>query len=211
MSEYLSLAPVASFIFALTIGWSLLVFSNENLFGRFMLHPYSVYRRQHVYTLITSGFIHKDWGHLFFNMMSFYFFAFTLETDLGHWQFAVLYMVTMILSDLPTVAKHRDHYWYHSLGASGAISGVIFSAILFNPMTLMGIMLIPFYIPAIIFGPLYLVYCSYASRYSRDNINHDAHFYGALSGILITLALKPDVIHRFFEQISLGIQSYLHR
>src|ERR1700744_5022275 len=102
MSEYLTAAPVASFIFAITLIWSILAFSNESLYGRFMLHPYSVYRREHVYTLITSGFIHKDWMHLFFNMFSFFFFAFTLERYLGHWQFGALYFVSLILSDLPT-------------------------------------------------------------------------------------------------------------
>jgi membrane associated rhomboid family serine protease len=209
--EYLSVAPVASFIFAITIIWSVLAFSNQNMYGQFMLHPYSVYRREHVYTVITSGFIHKDWMHLLFNMFSFFFFGFTLERYLGHWQFGVLYFVSMILSDLPTVAKHKEDYWYHSLGASGAISAVIFGFILFEPMTGMMIMPIPIAIPAIIFGPLYLVYCSYSSRYSRDNINHDAHFYGALSGIMITIALKPAVLHSFFYQVSAGIQSFLHR
>src|ERR1700748_1459172 len=107
MSEYLTAAPVASFIFAITLIWSILAFSNENMYGRFMLHPYSVYRREHTYTLITSGFIHKDWMHLFFNMYAFYIFAFTLEAGsaragippLGHWQFGVLYMATLVLSD----------------------------------------------------------------------------------------------------------------
>ena len=107
----------------------------------------------------------------------------------------------MVLSDLPSVAKHKNDYWYHSLGASGSISAVIFSFILFAPMTTMMIMPIPIPIPAIIFGPLYLVYCSYASKYSRDNINHDAHFYGALSGIMLTIALKPDAIKIFLYQV----------
>jgi membrane associated rhomboid family serine protease len=187
----LSATPVATVIFAITILWSVLAFSNENMYGRFMMHPYSVYRRQHVYTLVTSGFIHKDWMHLLFNMISYYFFAFALEQQLGHWQFGVLYMVSMVLSDLPSVAKHREDYWYHSLGASGAISAVIFGSILFNPMASMLIMPIPIPIWAIVFGPLYLIYCSYASKYSKDNINHDAHLYGALSGIMITIALKP--------------------
>src|ERR1700748_3440835 len=160
MSEYLTAAPVASFIFAITLIWSILAFSNENLYGRFMMHPYSVYRREHVYTLITSGFIHKDWMHLLFNMISYYFFAFALEQQIGHWQFGVLYMVSMILSDLPSVAKHKEDYWYHSLGASGAISAVIFGSILFNPMASMLIMPIPIPIWASVFGPLYLIYCS---------------------------------------------------
>ncbi len=204
MEEYLSVAPVASFIFVITILTSLLSFYNEDLYGKMMLHPYSVSKGKYLYTLITSGLIHKDWMHLF-NMLSFYFFAFSLEGIIGHWQFALLYTLSLILSDLPSVQKHKGDFWYHSLGASGAISAVIFSFILFQPMTMMMIMPIPFHIPAIIFGVLYLVYCTYSSKYSQDAINHDAHLFGALSGLIITICLYPKVIPFFFEQISAAI------
>ncbi|PJJ83285.1 rhomboid family intramembrane serine protease [Mucilaginibacter auburnensis] len=205
MSEYLTLAPVASFFFAITIACSLLAFSNENLYGRMMLHPYSVSRGQNVITLLTSGFIHKDWMHLFFNMLSYYFFAFQLEVYIGHWQFGVLYLASLIISDLPTVAKHKDHYNYHSLGASGAVSAVIFSFIMYSPLSQMMILPIPFPIPAIIFGVLYLVYCHFASKHSRDNINHDAHMYGALCGLFITAILHPDVLQSFIQQVKGGV------
>jgi len=208
--EYLTLAPVASFIFAITIGCTLLAFSNEELYGKMMLHPYSVYRRSNVYTLITSGLIHKDWMHLFFNMFSFYFFAFDLEVTIGHWQFAVLYITSLILSDLPSVVKHKNDFWYNSLGASGAISAVIFSSILYFPMAGMTIMILPIPMPAIVFGILYMVYCNYASRYSRDNINHDAHLFGALCGVFITIILNPKVVPIFVQQITMAIQSHLH-
>ena len=94
--EYLLFAPVASFIFVITILTTLVAFSNEELYGKLMMHPYSVSRGQHIYTLITSGLIHKDWMHLFFNMLSYYFFAFPLEATIGHWQFGVLYVVSLI-------------------------------------------------------------------------------------------------------------------
>ncbi|MDF2433297.1 MAG: hypothetical protein JWP44_2928 [Mucilaginibacter sp.] len=210
MMEYLIMAPVASFIFAITILTSVLAFSNDNLYANMILHPYSVYRRQRVYTVITSGLIHNDWMHLFFNMLSFYFFAFQLEPVLGHWQFGLLYTVSLILSDLPTVYKHKNDEWYHSLGASGAVSAVIFSFIMFDPLSKMMIMPIPIGIPAVLFGALYLVYCNYASRYSHDNINHDAHMFGALSGLIITIALNPYVVHEFIGKISVGVQSLLH-
>jgi len=203
-------APVATFIFIITIITTLLAFSNENLYGKLMLHPYSVYRGTNVYTLITSGLIHKDWMHLIFNMLSYYFFAFQLEQTIGHWQFGVLYMASLVLSDLPSVVKHKDDFWYNSLGASGAISAVIFSYILYSPMSMMLIMPLPIPIPAIIFGVLYLVYCSYASRYSRDNINHDAHLFGALCGVFITIILNPKVVPIFVQQITMAIQSHLH-
>jgi membrane associated rhomboid family serine protease len=142
--------------------------------------------------------------------MSYYFFAFQLETILGHWQFGLLYVLSLILSDLPSVVKHKNDFWYHSLGASGAISAVIFGFILFSPMSTMMIMPLPIPIPAIIFGVLYLVYCSYASKYARDNINHDAHLFGALSGLMITIILMPKVVPFFLHQISEAIQLHLH-
>ena len=208
--EYLLFAPVASFIFVITILTTLVAFSNEELYGKLMMHPYSVSRGQHIYTLITSGLIHKDWMHLFFNMLSYYFFAFPLEATIGHWQFGVLYVVSLILSDLPSVVKHKEDFWYNSLGASGAISAVLFSFILFTPMSMMMIMPLPIPIPAIIFGVLYLIYCSYASKYSRDNINHDAHLYGALSGLMITIAMYPKVVPFFIQQVTMAVQSHLH-
>ena len=202
MIEYfLTVAPVASILFVVTIAISLLAFSNEKLYGELMLHPYSVARGQKLWTVITSGFIHKDWGHLLFNMLSYFFFAFKLEDTIGHWQFGLLYMASLILSDMPTIGKHKEDYWYHSLGASGAISAVLFSYILFYPKAKMIIFPLPIPIWAILYGVLFLIYCAYASRQSRDAINHDAHFYGALSGIMITILLYHEVIGIFLEQM----------
>ncbi|MEO7213295.1 rhomboid family intramembrane serine protease [Mucilaginibacter sp.] len=199
MIEFLTLAPVASFIFVLTLGTSLLAFSNPNIYAKFILNPYEVSRGYRVYTVITSGLIHADWNHLFFNMLSYYFFAFELEKMLGHWQFGVLYLATMILADLPSIQKHKNDSWYNTLGASGAISAVIFSFILFQPHAEFRFMFaIP--ITAYIFGILYLVYCHFASRYARNNINHDAHLFGALSGILITIILHHGIINEFIAQ-----------
>lgn len=195
-------APVAFVIFVITLITSLLAFYNEEFYSRATLHPYSVSRGSRIYTLITSGLIHRDWSHLFFNMLSYYFFASQLEANyLGHWQFGVLYTASLILSDLPTVQKHRNDMWYRSLGASGAISAVIFSYILFSPKTMLYVMFIP--MPAILFGVLYLVYCAWASKQSRDNINHDAHFFGAISGLAITILLYHQVIPEFLHQFGL--------
>ena len=206
MEQYLTQFPVASTIFVLTLITTFMAFSNETLYGKLMLHPYSVSKGKYLYTIITSGLIHKDWMHLAFNMLSFYFFAFQLEGIIGHWQFAVLYVLSLILSDIPSILKHKNDFWYHSLGASGAISAVIFSFILFAPMTKLYIMPIPIPINAVIFGVLYLVYCTYASKHSQDAINHDAHLFGALSGLGITIILFPDVIPYFFNQISAVIR-----
>ncbi|KQN37266.1 rhomboid family intramembrane serine protease [Pedobacter sp. MC2016-05] len=199
--EYLSIAPVASIIFVFTIVTSLYAFYDQSIYGKFMLHPYSVSKGKNVYTLITSGLIHADWMHLFFNMFTFYAFAFTLEQMMGSWQFGLMYFLALILSDLPTVFRHKNDFHYNSLGASGAISGVLFSFILFNPMAGIGILFLPFSIPAVIFGGIYLAYCAYASKNSRDNINHDAHFFGALTGLIFTIIFVPGILQNFFAII----------
>lgn len=210
MMQLIMTAPVASFIFAITIASSLWAFYNDTLYANLILHPASVSKGQRVYTVITSGMIHADYMHLFFNMLSYYFFAFNLEPTLGHWQFGVLYTVSLILSDLPTVYKHRNDDWYHSLGASGAVSAVIFSAILYRPFDSMYVMFLPIPIYSIVFGVLYLIYCNYASKRATDNINHDAHMFGALSGLLLTIILHPHIAHDFLMQVSEKVQSLIH-
>jgi membrane associated rhomboid family serine protease len=201
MEQFISDTPVASIIFIFTIITSLYAFYNPEVYGKFMLHPYSVSRGERIYSIITSGLIHKDWGHLFFNMLSYFFFAFTLERTIGHWQFGILYIVSLALSDLSTILKHKDHFWYNSLGASGAVSAVVFSYILFSPFSKMMIFPIPIPIPAVLFGVLYLFYSAYASKQS-SNINHDAHFYGAISGIIITILFYPQVVGYFINQLT---------
>ena len=200
-------APVASIIFALTIGLSIYVFSNPAMFGKLMLHPYTVSRdKSKWYLMLSSGLIHKDWMHLIFNMITFYYFGFGLEQifveisgSLGHVLFALLYIIALILSDIPTVIRQKNNYNYHSLGASGAISAVLFSFILFNPKMMLGIfMVIP--MPAYIFAFVYLGYCIWASKNSNDGVNHDAHLYGALTGLLFTILAYPWVIKHFIAQ-----------
>jgi membrane associated rhomboid family serine protease len=208
--DFILAHPVASLIMALTIITSVMAFSNAELLSNLILHPYGVYRKQRVYTVITSGLIHNDWMHLIFNMFSYFFFAFVLEEKMGHWQFAFLYIASLILSDLPTVFKKKNNYNYYCLGASGAVSAVIFGYIMYYPLDKMMIIPIPFEIPAIIFGVLYLVYCHFAAKHARDNVNHDAHMFGALSGILITVGLNYHCLPEFFHQINLGVRSYLH-
>jgi membrane associated rhomboid family serine protease len=202
--EYLNAAPVASIIFVFTLVTSLYAFYDQSLYGKFMLHPYSVSKGNKVFTLITSGLIHADWMHLFFNMFTFYAFAFTLEQMMGSWQFGLMYFLALILSDLPTVFKHKDDFHYNSLGASGAISAVLFSYILFNPLSKIYIMFIPIGIPAVAFGGLYLIYCVYASKNSRDNINHDAHFFGALTGLIFTVIFVPGIVQHFIAALTGG-------
>ena len=135
------------------------------------------------------------------NMLSYYFFAFTLEKQIGSVQFGILYLVSLALSDLSTILKHKDHFWYNSLGASGAVSAVVFSYILFFPDAEFYLFFIPIPINAVIFGVLYLVYSAYASKQS-SNINHDAHFFGAIAGIIVTIIFDPWVVTHFFTQLT---------
>lgn len=199
--EYLNQTPVASLILIFTVVTSIYAFNDHTLYGKFMLHPYSVYRKNKIYTLITSGLIHSDWMHLIFNMMTFFFFAFSLEAQIGSLRFGLIYFLSLILSDIPSVLKHKDDFWYNSLGASGAISGVLFSYILFYPLSKLYLFFIPIGIPAVLFGGLYLMYCVYASKQSRDNINHDAHFFGALTGIIITILIIPGIVPHFLSAL----------
>jgi membrane associated rhomboid family serine protease len=199
MMQYLNDTPVASIIFLFTIVTSIYAFNDPQVYGKFMMHPYTVSKGKKLYTFITSGLIHADWGHLFFNMFTFFFFAFRLETMIGHWQFGLLYILSLILSDIPTVIKHKDHFWYNSLGASGAISAVLFSYILFEPLSIIGVMFIP--MPAIVFAVLYLAYSWYMSKNAKDNIGHDAHFFGALTGLIFTVIFVPGIIPYFLEKL----------
>lgn len=200
--DYINETPVASLIFLFTVITSIYAFNDHGLYGKFMLSPYNVSRRHKVYTLITSGLIHADWMHLIFNMVTFFSFGFALERMIGSLNFGILYFVSMVAADIPSVIKHKNDIWYNSLGASGAISAVLFSYILFVPFSSMIIFPIPIPIWAIVFGPLYLVYCVYASRQARDNINHDAHFFGALAGIILTILLVPGTIPHFLTQLA---------
>ncbi|TAH00432.1 MAG: rhomboid family intramembrane serine protease [Sphingobacteriales bacterium] len=193
--------PVASIIFLLTVITSIYAFNNANIYGKLMLHPYSVAKKQNIYQIITSGFIHKDWPHLIFNMLTYYFFAFNLERIIGHWQFALVYIGCLVLCDIPSINKHKNDFMYHSLGASGAVCGVLFSYILFFPFTKLIIFPIPIPIPAVLYGGLFLLYSSYLAKKQNDNINHDAHFYGALSGIIITAILVPNSLVSFFDAL----------
>ncbi|GGG40135.1 rhomboid family intramembrane serine protease [Hymenobacter glacieicola] len=193
----------------LTAGISLYAWSNPAFLDSWILEPYRVKRNNDYYRFITSGFLHADFGHLLFNMLAFYSFSQIVETvffgvfgpTTGLLYFLLLYLGGIVLSDVPTYLRHRDDPNYRSLGASGGVASVVFSAILFNPTAGIRIFPIPVAIPGFIFGFLYLAYSYYMGRRRGDNINHDAHFYGALYGIVLTLILIPKVGPLFFDKI----------
>lgn len=194
-------------IIVITAGISLYAMNQREVLSRLMMNPYMVTQRGQYYRMFTSGLIHADIAHLFFNMFSLYFFGSNLEYifseifgSLGPVYFIALYVLGIIVSDLPTLLKHKNNPGYNSLGASGAVSAVIFACILFDPLATLLIYFIP--VKGFIFAAIYLVYSYISSKRSRDGINHDAHLYGALFGILFCIVFYPDSLRIFVEQIS---------
>jgi len=183
---------IALVIFVATLAASLAgLFLRPQIIERSVFRPYWFLRRREYDTVVTSGFVHADLPHLIFNMVTFYFFAFPLEKRIGPVRFAVLYLVALVVSDLGTYLKHRNDPQYASLGASGAISAVLFAAIVYFPWMKLFIIPIPLPIPAPLFAVGYVAYSWYSAKQSRGRINHDAHLGGALFGVLFVLVTDP--------------------
>jgi membrane associated rhomboid family serine protease len=194
-------------IIIVTTGISLYTMQKPRVLNSLMMNPYLITSQGQYYRLISSGFIHRDHMHLIFNMFSFYFFGTQLEYifqeifgSLGSVHFIALYLLGIIVSDIPTVLKNRNNKHYNSLGASGAVSAVVFACILFLPLRdicLYGVLCFP----GVVLGFLYLVYSFYSSKKSKDGINHDAHLYGALFGVAYCLIFYPDSMRIFLQQM----------
>lgn len=194
-------APAASIILIVTLVVSLAALSNPQLLGWAMLRPYYLVRRREYEKLITSGFVHADYGHLAFNLITFYFFAFTLERRIGAMAFVSLYFIGMVLSELGTYIKHRNNENYASLGASGAILAVLFAYIAYFPQARLMMLFLPIPIPAPLFAVGYLAYSYYASRQQRDRVNHDAHIGGAITGLAFVALTDPRAFRRLLEVV----------
>jgi membrane associated rhomboid family serine protease len=178
-------------ILLLTCVISFTAFSNEKITNDMIFYPTAVTNHNQWYRFITCGFIHADFMHLAFNMYTFYLFGDMVERafmaifgEIGKALYILMYISALIVCLLPTYFKHRNDYYYRSLGASGAVSAVIFIGIFLNPTMGMGIFPIPFHIPAFIFGPLYLGISAYLAKKGHGNINHSAHIWGAIYGIV---------------------------
>lgn len=196
-------------IIGLNVIASFYAWNNQEVYHRWMLNPYQVQKKQQYFRFITSGFIHFDHMHLFFNMLTLYFFGAIVESEfatvygnIGLLLYIVMYLAGIVVSDIPSYLKHRNDYNYNSLGASGAVSAVMFSFILFYPLNELYLFFaIP--IKAVLFAVLYLIYSYYRGKQMGDNINHDAHLVGALFGIVFTIGIYPNVVVIFLRQLGI--------
>jgi membrane associated rhomboid family serine protease len=199
------------YIVIITSAISIIAFSRPELMYRFQFNPYQVYHRRQYYRLLTHALLHADWVHLFINMLVLFSFGNAVEHYfhiLGNRgilmfpgiTYLALYIGAVIAASLTTLYKHKDNHWYNSVGASGGVSAVIFTSIFFAPwQNLLLYAVIP--IPGIIFGVLYLAYSHYASRKFSDNINHDAHFIGAVFGLAFPLLIDINLLGTFIQQL----------
>ncbi len=201
---------VTYLIIVLTSITSVFAFYNRGLFDKLLFDPYRIQHMNQYYRFITHGFVHADWMHLIINMFVLLSFgriveqAFLILTGAskGIYYFVLLYLGGLLLSSTPSFGKHKNNAWYTAVGASGAVSAVLFSSIVISPLSGIRFIFLPFNIPAFIFGILYLIYSAYMARKAQDNIGHDAHFWGAVFGFIFTIVIKPALLISFIKQLT---------
>ena len=180
---------------------SLLAWLSKPVKRALALNPYRVRHSGQVYRLLSAGWLHSDATHLFFNMLTLYFFADKVAHVLGPTRFLVLYVSAVVVAFIPTTLRHMRNPEYNSLGASGAVAAVIFSAVLLHPDLKMSLMFIPILVPGLVFAGAYLAYSAWHSYAAGDGINHDAHFSGAVYGALLTYLFEPARVERTLKQM----------
>ena len=192
-------------------------FSNQKMMDDLIFYPPAVTFRKQWYRFFTSGFIHADAGHLIFNMLSLYLFGGFVEDAFvkifgdpqGKLFYLGMYILALFVSLLPTYAKNKENYHYRSLGASGAVSAVVFAGLLIAPEAEIGFLFIPPFIPAFIFAPLYLIFSAYMEKRGGDNINHSAHIWGALFGLAFLIVVGKFVAdHNAIAEFVEGVKHY---
>lgn len=200
------------FIIAACTIISYFAFRNSAILARYDLNPYLIFKRKQYYRIITHAFLHADWTHLIINMIVLLSFGMGIESKFNtlaqkgtiQWpalHYTALYLGGIIIASISTIIKNRNNYNYSGVGASGAVAAVVFCHIFFEPrQNIYFFGLVP--IPGIIFGILYLIYSQYMNKKGNDNINHDAHFYGAVYGFLYPLILDPGYFGSFIQQLT---------
>lgn len=211
-------------IVIITVIISFLAMKNDQLMDKLIFHPYTIaHEPSQWYRSITCGFIHADFMHLAFNMFSFYMFGDFIEKffelifgSLGSVFYVLLYLSALVVCIIPTYLQHHKQYRYRSLGASGAVSAIVFVGIFLQPTLQIGFFIIPPIIPGFVFGPLYLALTVYLSKNGPGSINHSAHLWGALYGIVFLIIAskvagvegQSDVVNSFIEQIKLYLNKF---
>lgn len=198
-----SIPLVTYLLIGLTALVSWQAFEKPRLLDRLILWPPAIDRNRQYDRLVTHGFIHADLQHLLFNMLTLFFFGRAIEplfvqrlTPIG---FALFYLSAIVVAILPTYLKHRHDRNYRSLGASGAVSAVLFSYILFDPWSLILVFFLP--VPAIVYAVAYIAYSIWMDKQGRDNVNHSAHLFGAAYGVLFTVMMEPRVVPLFVQSL----------
>jgi membrane associated rhomboid family serine protease len=201
-------APVTLVIVLVTIGVSWLGFNNKELQWKLIFNTEPMQKRNEWYRFFSSGLIHADVMHLAFNMYALWEFGRVVEgafvvlfEEKGLLFYITMYVLGLGASSVYSFFRHRDNPYYNALGASGAVSAVVFSYILLAPTAKLSLLFLPIPFPAYVFGLLYLLYSQYMSRKGGDNIGHDAHFWGSIWGIGFTLMLAPELFTRFMQQV----------
>lgn len=202
--------PITIGLVIANVIFSLIGFSNTDLVDKTIMWPYRVSRENQYIRFITSGFLHADYMHLIFNMFTLFFFGRNLEVYFsiyglgGNMAYLALYFLGLIVSDIPSYIKHKDDYNYRSLGASGAVSAVIFATIIFSPWSSIYIYG-ALKISATVYAVLYIFYCVYMGKKNADHVNHDAHLWGSLFGLAFTLVLiavmQPSLFNGIIEEL----------
>jgi len=188
-----------------TILFSVAGFNNRQVFDQYKFNAFMVYKRKEWYRLLSHGFLHLDWMHLFVNMLVLYFFGCNLEEYFSMYEsigvitfsttyYLLLYITAIVASSLYSLHKYRNDHSYNAIGASGAVSAILFATIFFDPWAKIYV-LFSLPIPGFIYGLLYLAYSQYMGRKRIDNIGHDAHFYGAIYGFLFPLIIGVPLSH----------------
>ncbi|WP_173002971.1 rhomboid family intramembrane serine protease [Chitinophaga sp. SYP-B3965] len=183
---------------------SITAFNKPDQINKLSFWPYMIHERNEWYRFLTGGFVHNDFMHLGFNMLTLWFFGNAMEVYYEHYFgsklfFVILYVLGLILPGVSTYFRQKDNIAYRAVGASGAVSAVLFSIIIFDPWMLIQVFFIP--MPAIVFGVLYLAYSWYMAKRGGDNIGHDVHFWGAVLGLIFPIILKPELGLLFIEKL----------